>query len=308
MAYTGATTPETGTTSASTLTRDIYIDTLDAYTRSLVFAKYIYKQTIDGGTGGQFIVEGKEDTADGSIATYASGAQVDVTNGTQDERIINLDRPYYLARRIDRFKEATSRYDVIRMQLNQIGANIAAKKDRKISSVVEAASLATGLAGNGNGTVVVNTALPAGAASGGLTPAQLGDEIAESIFAAVAAIRLTDTNDEVYVALNPTNYSYLVQSGKAVNADYVSGNGGYDTGKVMMVGGANIVMTNQLPSTAGLIGLAFTQQAAGMVQLWDLETKVDEQEDFLGAKLITGSCCDGVGVLRPNCAVSIKNV
>ena len=307
MAYVGATTPETGTTSTNTLTRDIYIDTLEAYNRSLVFAQYIYKQTISGGTGGQFIVEGKEDTADGSIATYTSGAQVDVTNGTQDERIINLDRPYYLARRIDRFKEATSRYDVIRMQLNQIGANLAAKKDRKIAAALEAASLATGLAGNGNGTVVVNTALPGGAAAAA-TPALLGDEIAESIFAAVAAIRSTDTNDEIYVAMNPTNYSYLVQSGKAVNADYTSANGGFDTGKVMMVGGANVVMTNHLPATAGLIALAFTQQAAGMVQLWDLETKIDEQEDFLGAKLITGSCCDGVGILRSNCAVSIKNI
>lgn len=307
MAYTGATTPETGTTSTNTLTRDVYIDTLSAYTRSLVFAQYILKQTINGGTGGQFIVEGKEDTADGSIATYTAGNQLDVSNGTQDERIINIDRPYYLARRIDKFKEMTSRYDVIKMQLNQIGANLAAKKDRKIAAAVEAASLAAGRAGNGNGTVVVNTSLPGGVAAAS-TPAGLGDEIAESIFAAVAAIRTSDANSEVYVAMNPTNYSYLVQSGKAVNADYTSANGGFDTGKVMMVGGANIVMTNHLPATAGLIALAFTAEAAGMVMLWDLETKIDEQEDFLGAKFITGSCCDGVGVLRPNCAVSIKNI
>lgn len=307
MAFTGATTPETGTTSTNTLTRDVYIDTLAAFNRSLVFSEYIYKQTIDGGTGGQFIVEGKEDTTDGSITTYTSGAQIDVTNGTQDERLVNLDRPYYEARRIDRFKEATSRYDVIRMQLNQIGANLAAKRDRKIAAAIEAASLATGRAGNGNGTVVVNTALPGGAAAAA-TPALLGDEIAESIFAAVAAIQLSDANGDVYVALNPTNYSYLVQSGKAVNADYTSSNGGFDTGKVMKVGGANVVMTNHLPSTAGLIALAFTAQAAGMVELWSLNTAIDEQEDFLGAKLVSGSCCDGVGVLRPNCAVSIKNV
>ena len=308
MAYTGATTPETGTTSTNTLTRDVYMDTLGAFNRSLVFAQYIYKQSIDGGTGGQFIVEGKEDTADGNIASYTSGAQIDVTNGTQDERIINVDRPQYEARRIDKFKEMTARYDVLAMQVKQIGANLAAKVDRKIAAAIEAASLATGLAGNGNGTVVTNTALPSGAAAGGLTPAQLGDEIAESIFAAVAAIRSSDDNCEVYVALNPTNYSYLVQSGKAVNADYTSANGGYDTGKVMMVGGANVVMTNNMPSTAGLIGLAFTSQAAGMVELWGLQTSISEQEDFLGAKLISGSFSNGCGVLRPNSSVSIKNV
>jgi hypothetical protein len=307
MAYTGATTPETGTTSTNTLTRDITLDTLLAYQRSKIFASLIYKQTISGGTGAQFIVEGKEDTTDGAITTYTSGAQIDVTNGTQDERLINLDRPYYEARRIDRFKEKTASYDVVRMQLSQIGGNLAAKQDRKIAAAIEAASLATGRAGNGNGSVVVNTALPGGAAAAA-TPALLGDEIAESIFAAVANIKTSDAIGEVYVAMNPVNYSYLVQSGKAVNADYTSGNGGFDTGRVMKVGGAMIVETNNLPTTAGLIGLAFTEQAAGMVQLWDLEIDSDEQEDFLKAKLISGSCCDGVGILRPNCSVSIKNV
>ena len=307
MAYTGATVPETGTTSAATLTRDVYLDTLAAYNRSLIFAQYVYKQTITGGTGGQFIVEGKEDTTDGSIATYTSGAQVDVTNGTQDERIINVDRPVYVARRIDRFKEMTARYDVIKMQLNQIGANLAAKQDRKLSAAIEAASLATGRAGNGNGVVVVNTALPGGVAQPA-TPGGLGDEIIESVFAAVAAIRLNDDTSDVYVAINPVNYSYLVQSGRATNADYTNGNGGLDTGMVMRIGGATILQTNHLPTTAGLIGLAFSSQAVGMVELWDIDTKISEQEDFLGAKLITGSLCNGVGVLRPNCAVSIKNI
>lgn len=308
MPYTGNTTPNVGTTSTATLSRDIYLDTLDSFKRSLVFSQYVYKQTIEGGTGGQFIVEGKEDTADGNIASYSAGTQVSVSNGTQDQRVINVDRPQYEARRVDRFEEMTARYDVIRMQLDQIGTNLAAKVDRKVAAAIEAASLATGVAGNGNGTVVVNTALPGGAGASGLTPAQLGDEIAESVFAAVAAIQGSDDMGEVYVALKPTNYSYLVQSSKAVNADYTSGNGGFDSGKVMKVGGATIVMSNNVPSTAGLIGLAFTAQAAGMVELMGLQTKITEQADFLDAKLITGYFANGVGSLRPNSAVSIKNV
>jgi hypothetical protein len=85
-------------------------------------------------------------------------------------------------------------------------------------------------------------------------------------------------------------------------------NGGYNTGKVMMIGGVTVLQTNQLPSTTGLIGLVFTNQAAGLVKLWDVQSKISEQPDFLDAKLITASFANGVGTLRPNSAVSIKNV
>jgi hypothetical protein len=308
MAYTGASTPSVGTTSSGTLSRDIYLDTLQHFTRNLVFVPYLYTQTIEGGTGGQFIIEGKEDAADGNLAAYTAGTQVTVTAGSQDQRIINLDRPQYEARRIDRFDEAVAKYDVISMQIRQMSANLAAKVDRKAAAAIEASSLATGLAGNGNGTVVVNTKLPGGVAA--VVGAQLlGDQIAESIFAAVAAIRGSDDMGDVYVTLNPTNYSYLVQSTRATYAEYTDGvNGGYNTGKVMQVGGATVLQTNQNPATAGLIALAFTSQAAGIVKLWDIQTKITEQADFLDAKLVTASYANGMGTLRSNSAVSIKNV
>lgn len=307
MAYTGASTPSVGTTSAATLSRDVQVDTLLAYKRKTVFMDKIYTQTISGGTGAQFIIEGKEDTDATNTATYSAGTQVNVTVGTQDQRVINLDRPTYVARRIDKFDEAVANYDVISMQLSQIGSKLANVIDRKISAAIEASSLATGLAGNGNGTVVVNTALPGGAAAA-TTPAGLGDEICESIFAAAAAVRAKDYDGELYVALNPTNFSYVVQSGKAVNADYTSGNGGFDSGMVMQVGGVNIIQTNNLPATAGLIGLVFGTEAAGMVKLWDVNTKITEQADFLDAKLITAYFSNGIAALRPDVAVSIKNV
>jgi len=95
---------------------------------------------------------------------------------------------------------------------------------------------------------------------------------------------------------------------KIVSSDYTGGNGGLDSGMVAMVGGAKVFETNNLPTTAGLIALAFTDQAAGMVKLWDVNTKISEQPDFLDAKLITAYFSNGVGSLRPDAAVSIKNV
>lgn len=307
MAYTGVFDPKAGTESTDTLTRDIQLDTLQAFTRTNIATNLLYTQTISGGTGAQFIIEGKEDTADGNIAEYSAGAQVSVSDGTVDQRIINLDRPQYEARRIDRFDEAVSNYDVIAMQVRQMGANLSAKVDRKAFAAVEAASLATDLVNNGDGTVVVNTALSGGAAAG-TTAEAYGDAMAESIFEAVAAIRESDDNGDVFVVMNPTEYSYLVQSGKAVNTDFTNGNGGFDSGMVKYIGGAYVLQSNNLPATAGLKALAFTGQAAGIVKLFDLTTNQLSQADFLDATLLTAYYSNGMGVLRPNSAVSIKNV
>jgi len=296
-----------GTTSTAALNRDIHVDTLLAYNRKTTFMDKIYTQTIQGGTGAQFTIEGKEDTDGTGTAAYTAGTQVNITAGTQDQRVINLDRPTYVARRIDKFDEAVSNYDVMSMQVRQIGSKLANVIDRKISAAIEAASLATGLVGNGNGTVVQNTALPGGLAAAA-TAKLLGDEIIESIYAAVAAIRTSDDTDEIFVAISPTNFQYLPQSLQIVDKDYTGANGGLDTGMVAMVGGAKVFQTNNMPTTAGLIALAFCADAAGMVKLWDVNTKISEQPDFLDAKLVTAYFSNGVGVLRPNCAVSIKNV
>ena len=307
MPYTGASTPNVGSTTTNTLSRDIHIDVLMSFQRRTGFMDKIYTQTISGGTGGQFTIEGKEDTSSTGTAAYTAGSQVNITAGTQDERVINLDRPTYVARRIDRFDEAVANYDVMSMQNRQIGSKLANVIDRKISAAIEAASLATGLVGNGNGTVVVNTALPGGAAAA-TTAEGLGNEIIESIYAAVAAIRASDDYGDVYVGISPTNFQYLPQSLKIVDTSYTSGNGGLDSGTAAMVGGAKVFQTNNLPTTAGLIALAFTEQAAGMVKLWDVQTKISEQPDFLDAKLVTAYFSNGCGSLRANSAVSIKNV
>ena len=307
MAYTGSSTPNVGTDTTNTLSRDIHVDTLLAYQRKTAFMDKVYTQTITGGTGAQFTIEGKEDADDTNSASYTAGSQVNITVGTQDERVINLDRPTYVARRIDKWDEAVANYDVISMQTRQIGSKLANIIDRKISAAIEAASLATGLVGNGDGFVVQNTALPGGAAAAA-TAEGLGNEIIESIYAAVAKIRSSDDMGQVYVAISPTNFQYLPQSLKIVNNNYTSGNGGLDSGQVAMVGGAQVFETNNLPTTAGLIALAFTDQAAGMVKLWDVSTKITEQADFLDAKLVTAYFANGVGTLRPNSAISIKNV
>ena len=106
MAYTGDTTPNIGTDTSADLTRDITLDVLQAFERKTRFINLIRVDTIpNGAAAGSFIIEGKEDRDDGALTEYPAGTQVQVSNGTQDEIIIPLDRPQYESRRIDKWKE-----------------------------------------------------------------------------------------------------------------------------------------------------------------------------------------------------------
>ena len=304
MAYDGNTTPNIGTDSGSDLTTDIQLDVLQAFERKTRFMDLIRIDNIpEGAAAGSFIVEGKEDRDDGAITEYQAGTRVNVSNGTQDEIVVPLDRPQYESRRIDKWKQAVARYDTVAMNVRQLGTRLANAIDRKISAAVEASSLATGLVANGDGTVIVN----AGIVIPMTDPEATGKAFAQAIYAGIAAMRENDVEEEAYVACSPTLYSSLPQALITIDSDYTSGNGGYDIGEVKMVGGAKVFSTNNNPNTAGLMALMFTSEAAGMARLWDVQIDINEQPDFLNAKLINAYFSNGVGALRPQCAVSIKS-
>jgi len=308
----GANTNNTGTDTGANLTRDITLDVLMAFERKTRFIDLIRVDEIgEGAAAGSFIVEGKEDRDNGALTEYQAGTQVAVSNGTQDEIIVPLDRPQYESRRIDKWREAVARYDVKSMNVRQLGTRLANAIDRKISAAVEAASLSTGLVANGDGTVIVHTGLTSVAFANpydisAIDPETIGNAFAQAIYAAVAVMLANDVDEEVYVATTPEFYSYLPQSSRVVNDDFTNGNGGYDTGEIKMVGGASVFHTNNLPKTAALVALAFTSEAAGLVRLWDVTIDMGDQIDYLNAKLINAYFSNGVKPLRPQCAVSIK--
>ena len=303
MAYIGNTNPNVGTDSGTDLTRDITLDVLESFERKTRFMDLIRVDSIpEGSAAGSFVIEGKEDTSDGALVEYPAGSQVNVSNGTQDEIIISLDRPQYESRRIDKWKQAVARYDTVAMNVRQLGTRLANAIDRKIAAAVEASSLATGLVSNGNGTVIVNTAIVTPVTD----PEATGKAFAQAIYAGIAAMRELDVEEEVFVACSPTIYSTLPQALITVSSDYTNGNGGYDIGEVKMVGGATVFVSNNIPATASLQGLMFTAEAAGMARLWDVTIDINEQPEFLNAKLINAYFSNGVAALRPQCAVSIK--
>lgn len=308
MAYTGplaADGPIQGTTSTNDLSRDVYIETLEAFMRTNIALGLVYKQTIQSGNAGQFIIGGKHDETD--VLEYAdTNVQIAVTPGTQDERTITIGRPQYVARRVPQFEEKIAHYDIRSMYTTQMGEALAHKVDRAIFLEIDNAAKGTGLAGNPDGNTVTNTVIFSGSAV-----TDKGDALAEAIFEAAAALRVNDDMGEAYVVVSPTNYSYLVQSGQAVNADFTNGNGGFDTGVVRQVGGVTVLQSNNLPTwvttTNQLEGLVFTRQAAGVLELIGMQTSQDTQIDFLDATLMTAYYAYGFGILRPESAVRIMS-
>ncbi len=139
-------------------------------------------------------------------------------------------------------------------------------------------------------------------------PEATGKAFAQAIYAAIAVMRENDIEDEIFVACSPTLYSSLPQALVTIDSDYTNGNGGYDIGEVKMVGGASIFSTNNNPTTTGLVALAFTSEAAGMAKLWDITIDINEQPEYLNAKLINAYFSNGVKALRPQCSVAITNV
>jgi len=307
MAYTGANDIITGGDTGNDLSRDIYIETLEAFNRRNVFMQLVKRQTIQTGKAGQFIIGGKTDGTD--TATYARGTQIDITNTELDERTIVLERPVYVAKRIDQFEERVAHYDVRGPITNMMGETLAYKVDIKLADTVWAAS--QGQAPDaplvGNPGPNANVVIPAGA-TGAM---EKGDALAEAIFDAKAVLEGNDDYGEAVSVVSPQDYGYLVQSGQAVNADYTSGNGGYDSGTVMQVAGVRILSSNNVKGTLGgaatakLRGLVFTMDAAGVLELIGLRTNQEDQIDFLDSTLMTAYYAIGTGVLRPESAVAI---
>jgi len=302
-AYTGAGDIITGGTSTNDLSRDIYIETLEAFMRRNVFLALVMKQTIASGNAGQFVIGGKGDGATG-VAEYTKGAQIDVSDTPFDERTITLDRPVYTAKRLDQFEEKVAHYDVRGPITRFMGEDLAYKVDTAIADVLYTATQDTGLVGNPDSATDVVVAT-------GTTAQEKGDALAEAIFAASASLQEQDDYGQAYAVVSPESYGYLVQSGNAVNTDFTSGNGGYDSGVVHMVGGVTIVSSNNVKgslggtTTATLVGMVFTEQAVGVLELIGLKTSQDVQIDFLDATLMTAYYAMGTGVLRPESAVAL---
>lgn len=300
----------TGATSGATLTRDVLLEVKEAFDRQNKFMDKIEVKTIESGHGAQFIIGGKDTyalakTQGRSGASTAIGADIDVNDVKMDQRLINIDDLVYDARRIDGKEEKMAEYDVRSPITNMIGSVLAQKIDSLIVTKLGLACEATGVAGNPNApAVIVNATIASGS-----TAKDRGNALAEAVFKATAALRKVDNFNEPWLAIEPDQYADLVQSDRAVSVDYTSGNGGFDSGKVLKVGGAMVFETNHLSFASnieGIKGIVFTKEAVGLVKLQDITTEVNYDFNKF-ATLMSGRYAIGCGVLRPECCIAIAS-
>lgn len=301
----------TGKTSGDDLSLKVFMEVQEAFDRTNVFMDLITVKTIASGSSAQFIIGG----LDGDIAktqkrtggSTVVGEDIAVNDIQMDERVIIIDDTVYDARRIDGREEKIAHYEVRGPVTNMIGQVLARKMDSLIAATIALACEApgnAGFAGNPDAPALIeNAAIATGTAEA------KGNALAESIFAAEAALRTNEVTSDIYVAVSPTNYNYLVQSKNGVNADYTSGNGGFDKGTIMEVGGVKVVKTTNLGAAgtiSSLEGLCFTKEAVGLVNLVGLTA--ESNYDFNKfATLLSGRYAIGCGILNPSCAVGITS-
>jgi hypothetical protein len=207
--------------------------------------------------------------------------------------------------------EAKSHFDYRSTYSAETGRFLAANWDKNVIQVMALAARSAAVVTGGVGGTVLTSATTLYKTS--------ATDLAAGIYAAVQAFDEKDIpiTSERNALVRPAQYYLLAQSTALVNRDWAEGNGNYGTGKILKIGGANIIKTNHLPSTNVNTGptayqgdftktaaVITTKEAVGTVKLLDLSMRMSYDERRLGT-LIVSKYAVGHGILRSECAVEL---
>ena len=207
----------------------------------------------------------------------------------------------------------------------ELGKALAKRYDENVAKVIANASRASTTLTGGSGGLV--TAFANGASkttSAGVT----GDDIAGAIYDIAQAFDERDIPPtDRFCVLPPAEYYKLAESAtRTVDVDFnPGGNGSFASGKIQMVAGIPVMMSNNVPqsnvgsevsgtnnSYAGddskTIGLVFHKSAVGTVKLMDMTTEISGSDYGImyQGTLMVAKYALGHGILRPECAATIK--
>lgn len=247
----------------------------------------------------------------GDAAYHTPGKELLGSTLGHNERIISIDDLLVADRAIASIDEAMNHYDVRSIYSRDIGMALARRFDKNVLAVIGLTARASATVTGANGGSVITDA----------NSKTVAANLEADVFAAIQALDEKDVpENDRYVFLKPQQYYLLVStSTRVINRDYnPTPNGGYAIGKVRELAGAEIVKTNNLPSTNITTGpgayqgnfsttaaLVAQKGAAGTVKLIDLAV---EQEYSVRhqSTLLVGKYALGHGILRPECGVEIK--
>ncbi len=295
-------------------------EVLTAFAENNIFNEAMHTvRTIANGKSAQFPVLGTATAAYHTVGTPLVGANQIKAN----EKIISIDDLLISQAFISSLDEMKNHYDVRQTYSSELGKALARTYDQNVAKVIANASRASTTLSGGNGGVVLTLA-NGNTASANVT----GDEIAAAIYDIAQTFDERDIPPtDRFCVLPPAEYYKLAESAtRTIDTDFnPQGNGSFASGRVQMVAGIPVMMSNNVPQSnvgsnpsganntysgddSKTIGLVFHKSAVGTVKLQDMTTEISGSDYGImyQGTLLVAKYALGHGILRPEAAATIK--
>jgi N4-gp56 family major capsid protein len=287
-------------------------EVLSAFERENLMLNMTNVRSITSGKSAQFPVTGTISSSYHTIGNEILGTAVN-----KNEKIINIDDMLLANAFVAELDELKNHYDVRSVYSKEMGQALAKTIDKNLLNLVVLASrVSTANVTGGNiGSVITDADANTNASS-----------LKDSIFDAIQTLDENDVpSSDRFIVVKPDQYYQLLNLDSVMSRDFSANAGDRSKGVITTIGGVPLVKSNtavasftdqSAASTAGTnntyIGnfstvqaVVFHKQAVGTVKLKDLVLETTYDPRRLGT-LMTARMALGHGILRPECAVSIK--
>ena len=247
---------------------------------------------------------------------HTPGAEIVGQTSNVNERVINIDDLLVSSVFIPNIDEAKNHFDYRSTYSNETGVFLGTNWDKNVLQVsaLAARAAATVTGANGGSSLTSLSTLYRTSATDLIAGFYAAAQVLDEKDVAQSAVRYGYIKPAQYYLLAGTPNSLLT------HVDYNGGqtNGSFAGGKIIEVGGIQLVKTNNLPTTnvatgpaayqgdfTKLAALVTTADAVGTVKLMDLSSEMEYDIRRQGT-LIVAKYAMGHGILRPECAVELK--
>ena len=295
-------------------------EVLTAFGQNNIFDERLHTvRTIASGKSASFPVLGTASAAYHVIGEPLVGANQIKAN----EKIINIDDMLISQAVVAKLDELKNHYDVRSIYSAELGKALAKAYDQNVAKTICNASRASTTLTGGNGGLVLT--LPTGNTN---SAAVTGDELVAAIYDIAQEFDARDIPPtDRFCVLPPAEYYKIPESAtRIIDTDFnPQGNGSVAAGRVSMVAGIPVMMSNNVPQSnvasnpsganntysgddSKTLGMVFHKSAVGTVKLQDMTTEISGQDYGImyQSTLLVAKYALGHGILRPECAATIK--
>ena len=263
-------------------------------------------RSIDSGKSASFPAIWKANAQYHTPGTEITGQVIN-----HNERVITIDDVLIADAFVSQIDELKNHYDIRSEYARQLAAALSRQFDKNVAQLGLLAARASATVSGGNGGTAITDA----------DADTNGDSLVASIYEAAEALDEKDVPEgDRFCFVLPDQYYQLVLSDKVIQKEYIANPAGVgiDTGKIYMVGGFELVMSNNVPSSniasgpsayqgdfSTSVSVCMHRSAVGTVKLMDLGVEAGWDMRRQGT-LMLAKYAVGHGILRPEASVEIK--